>query len=303
MDETASLLDAYVAAGGNFIDTAHNYGNWVPNIPRSASERAIGAWMAERKNRDQLVLATKGGHPEFDAPEVGRLRRVDIFDDLTGSLEALQTTQIDLYWLHWDEVSRPVEEIIDTLNEAIDLGHVRYLGASNWTPSRIRAANAYAAAHGLAGFVADQVLWNAAPLQVFPYGNPGVGFVNQDRFALHVETGMAMIPFQAQAFGFFQRMHDGTLDQMNKGFRGFYEPIESEARFNRMREVMEETELTISQVVLGYLLSQPFVTIPIVGCQSVRQVADSMTALTVQLTPDQVHHINGGVKGSELPLA
>ena len=296
--EPVAVLNAYIEAGGNFIDTAHSYGDWVPNIPRSASERAIGAWMREKGNRDQVVLATKGGHPKFDAPDVGRLSRELIFEDLDGSLDALQTDRIDLYWLHKDEPSRTIEEIVDTLNVAVRDGKVRYLGASNLAVERIEAANAYAVASGQAGFVADQVLWSAAPLRIYPYGDPSVGFVDAARWEFHSRTGMAMIPFQSQAFGLFNRMQNGTLDQMNSGFRGFYVAEESRARFERMQTVMAETGLSITQVVLGYLLGQPFVTVPIIGSQSAGQVFDSMMAAEVRLTPRQVDLIDGGMKGS-----
>jgi aryl-alcohol dehydrogenase-like predicted oxidoreductase len=295
------LLDTFLECGGNFIDTAHNYGDWDPNVPRSASEKAIGTWLRDRRCRADIVLATKGGHPLFDKPEQGRLSRADIFSDLDGSLESLQTEHIDLYWLHADEVSREVGEIMETLHEAAESGKVRYVGASNWKTSRIRAANAYALEHGLSPFVADQVLWNAADLAVYPYGNPTVGFVNKERYDFHLETGMAMIPFQAHAFGLFARMESGTLDRMNKGFRGFYKEEESLLRFNRMKQVMAETGLGLSQVVLGYLSSQPFVTVPIVGSHSPDQVRDSMSAIDVRLTKDEVDFIDGGQKGSELP--
>ena len=298
--EPDAVLSSYIESGGNFIDTAHNYGDWVPDIPRSASERAIGAWMREKRNRDQVVLATKGGHPKFDAPNVGRLSRELIFEDLNGSLDALQTDRIDLYWLHKDEPSRPIEEIVDSLNLAVRDGKVRYLGASNFAVARIEAANAYAASSGQAGFVADQVLWSAAPLRVYPYGDPSVGFVDETRWEFHARTGMAMIPFQSQAFGLFNRMQNGTLEQMNAGFRGFYVADDSQKRFERMQTVMAETGLSITQVVLGYLLGQPFVTVPIIGSQSPEQALDSMMAADVRLTKEQIDLIDGGEKGSRL---
>lgn len=299
-DRVGDLLDAYLDLGGNFIDTAHNYGDWIPDLERSASEKAIGRYLKATGKRDQVVLATKGGHPFFDTPEQRRLSRAEIFSDLDSSLEALQVDHIDLYWLHFDDPARPEAEVIDTLNEAIDAGKVRYVGASNWATSRIRNANTYAAQAGKKGFVADQVLWSAAPLRVYPYGNKDVGFVNRERYDYHLESGMAMIPFQSQAFGLFQRMDHGTLDQMNPGFRGFYQAEESQARFERMKSISVETGLSISQLVLGYLTGQAIPTVPIVGCNSVAQVQDSMTALRVKLSPHQIDFIDGGAKGSEL---
>ena len=96
-------------------------------------------------------------------------------------------------------------------------------------------------------------------------------------------------------------MESGTLDQMNKGFRGFYKEVESTERYVRMKKIAEESGLTLTQVVLGYLSSQPFTTIPIVGSHTVSQVQDSLAALEVVLSQEQLDMIDGGQKGSELP--
>jgi aryl-alcohol dehydrogenase-like predicted oxidoreductase len=299
-DESMKLLDAYVEEGGNFIDTAHNYGDWDPQIERSASEKIIGRWLKKSGVRNQVTLATKGGHPKFDAPHVGRLKRKDIFDDCLGSLSALGVQSIDLYWLHADDLSQHVEDIMDVLFSLQDAGSIRYFGASNWQTSRIRSANEYAGKCGRLGFVADQTLWNAAVLQTKPYGSDTTGWMNSERFAYLAEAEMASVPYQAQAFGLFQRMHAGTLDQMNAGFRGFYEPSEADRRYRAMATIMEETGLSITQVVLGYLTSQPIPTFPIVGCQSVSQMLDSLSALDVRLESRHLKMIDDGNIGSEL---
>ena len=295
-----SLLEAYVSLGGNFIDTAHNYGDWIPDLERSASERAIGRWLKQTGAHQNLVLATKGGHPLLDSQNIGRLSRAEIREDCHASLEALGIDSIDLYWLHADDLTKSVESVMDALFELQDEGSVRYLGASNWQTPRIQAANDYADSLGRPGFVADQTLWNAAVLQRKPYGSDTTGWMNAERFAYLFSRGMSAIPYQSQAFGLFHRLHAGTIDQMNPGFRGFYEPDSSAARYDAMKTIIASTGLTISQVVLGYLLSQPIPTVPIVGCQTEAQVRDTMSALQVTLTPDQVASIDQGHPGSEL---
>ena len=295
-DEAFRLLDAYVEKGGRFLDTAHNYGDWVQDAPRSASEKTIGAWMRARKNRDGIVLATKGAHWRLDRPDAPRLARRDIEDDLNGSLAALGTDRIDLYWLHRDDPARPVEDILETLNDQVRAGKIRYFGASNWKTERLRAAQEHARRAGWNGFAADQVLWNAAVLAGPPYGDPTVGWMDDARFAFHQESGMATLAFQSQAYGLFARMQARTLDAMNAGFRGFYDLEASQRRYKAMTQIMNETGLTITQVALGYLLSQPFVTVPIVGCRNQEQLADSMTAAGVRLTPAQVEAIAGAAR-------
>jgi len=293
-DAAFDLLDSYFELSGRFIDTAHNYGDWVEGNEKSASEKILGKWIRQKRVREQIVLATKGGHFYFDTPNEPRLSKEELTSDLQGSLSALQTDFIDLYWLHRDDPSRPVEDIIGTLNEFVRAGHIRYFGASNWKVNRIREAQEYAAASGLMGFVADQPLWNAAVLAGPPYNDSTLGWMDDERFQFHIDSGMSVIPYQSNAYGLFQRMHDGTLDQMNQGFRSFYKAKESTDRFNRMQQVMRDSDLTITQVTLGYLKSQPFTTVPIVGSKNVQQIKDSMTALHVVLTPAQIKYIENG---------
>ena len=159
--ESYRLLDAFLDHGGNFVDSALVYANWLP-IEKSISEKTIGRWMKLRGNRGRVVVGTKGAHPDLAAMHVSRLSPGEIVGDLEASLRHLQTDRIDLYWLHRDDPHRPAGEIVETLNGQVIAGKVRWFGCSNWRAPRIREAQAYAAGHGLRGFVADQMMWSAA---------------------------------------------------------------------------------------------------------------------------------------------
>lgn len=155
-DDSFALLDGFVDAGGTFIDTAHVYANWAPG-PRSISEKTIGAWLKAIGSRNRLVIATKGGHPEPEHDRVSRLSPGEIVSDLVESLDFLGVDFIDLYWLHRDDLDRPVGEMLEVVNEQARLGKIRYFGCSNWRPNRIREAQDYASAHRLRPFVASQI--------------------------------------------------------------------------------------------------------------------------------------------------
>ena len=240
LDRAASfaLLDRYVELGGAFLDTARVYGDWVPNIERSVSEKTIGLWLKERGNRDSLVIGTKGAHWLMDKPDIPRLQPADIVSDLDGSLRDLQTDRIDLYWLHRDDPKTPVETILDTLDAQQKAGKIRYYGASNWQVGRLREAQAYAEQRGYAGFVADQVLWNAAVLANYPYGDFTVGFMDESRFIHHEKTRMATLAFQPQAYGLFHRMQkrDARPDESRISRllpdAGNHAPLRANANFN-----------------------------------------------------------------------
>ena len=142
LEHTFATLDAYVAIGGNWIDAARIYGN-----PPGDVEKAIGEWLRARRCRDQIILATKGAHPPFQDMHAGRLDRASIRSDLAASLEALDVENVDVYYLHRDDESRPVGEILETLNAFVEEGRVKLLGASNWKTARLREANAVSYTH------------------------------------------------------------------------------------------------------------------------------------------------------------
>jgi aryl-alcohol dehydrogenase-like predicted oxidoreductase len=280
--DSFALLDAHVGRGGNFLDTALVYSDWIPG-ERSRSEKLLGEWMKSRRNRSHIVLATKGCHPALDAMNVPRLGPADIKADLNASLAHLQTDIIDLYWLHCDDPQQPVEEIIETLNDQVQAGKVCALGASNWRLERLREANEYAAAHGLQGFVADQVLWNLAVVDYNAIGDPTIVVMDGPLYRYHLQTGMASIPFSGTANGMFQKLARGGLSSLAPIHQKMYADPENLQRYERVCRLVEQHGLTITQVVLGYLLSQPFATIPIIGPKTVDQLMDSLAAATTRL--------------------
>lgn len=289
LDQAAAwrLLDEFVAAGGNFVDTANVYGDWVPG-QKSASEKVIGAWLAVRRNRDQIVLATKGGHPRLETMHISRLSPADIRFDVHQSLGHLRTDVIDLYWLHRDDPQRPVGEIIETLAELTRAGHIRGYGCSNWRVERLAAANAYAAAHGLPGFVADQMLWNAAVLGPGAPADKTLVAMDPALYAYHQRTGLAAIPFSAQANGILQKLATGRAAAIRPGQAANYPLGPNRVRAAAVQKLAEELQTTVTGVVLGYLQSAPFVTVPIIGPQSPAQLHDSLAGAEVRLTPAQV---------------
>lgn len=287
------MFDQFVEGGGTFIDTASVYSDWIPGT-KSTSEKTIGAWLQRSGKRDAVVIATKGGHPELNTMHIGRLSRQEIMHDLNASLVNLRTDVIDFYWLHRDDTQRPVGEIIETLNEQVNAGKIRHFGCSNWRVERIRAANVYAGQHGLQGFTGDQMLWNLAAVDMHAIADKTIVGMNPELYLYHQTSGLAAIPYTAQANGLFQRIAAGTADKMRSHHQAMYRAPENQARAARAQELARRNSLTVTQVALGYLMSQPFVTVPIVGCQSPVQLADSLRAGDVQLSAAEIAYLAEG---------
>jgi aryl-alcohol dehydrogenase-like predicted oxidoreductase len=168
-ERSFALLDAVLELGGNTLDTAHGYAG-------GNSERGIGQWMAERGNREQVVVITKGCHHNADRK---RVTPYDLAADLHDSLARLQTDYIDVYLLHRDDPDLPVGPIVEALNEHWQAGRIRAFGGSNWTHGRIQEANEYADAHGLRPFTASSPNYGLAEQVLDPWGpeRRGAGLV------------------------------------------------------------------------------------------------------------------------------
>jgi len=287
IDRTTSfrMLDAYREQGGNFLDSAEVYANWLPG-EQNISEKTIGQWLTARGVRDKMIVATKGAHPRLSSMQVSRMTRADIIHDMEQSLKNLQTEVIDLYWLHRDDLKRPVAEIIATLHDQVKAGKIRYFGCSNWQTTRIKAANDYAKTQGVQGFVANQPLWNIGVIDYAKIGDPTLALMDEALWQYHSATGLAAIPYSSQANGLFNKMAEGKPIRPTT-LRIYHNP-QNQQRFQRIQQLAQTTALSVTQIVLGYLIAQPFTTIPIVGCQTMAQLADSLSAGDVRLTVEQV---------------
>ncbi len=285
-----ALLDAFVERGGNFIDTARTYNDWIPG-ERGRSESLLGRWLADRGNHQRIVVSTKGGHPdESGAPRLGAR---ELASDVEASLAHLRAPALDLYYLHRDDPATGVEPIIDALNNQVRAGKIRYLGCSNWTTGRIRAANAYAAKSGQAGFVVNQPMWNAAVIDPAALPDRTLAVMDEAMRAMHLESGMACAPFSAQAGGLFSRLAS-PLSALRLRFRreSGYPAAPNQRRYRALATIAAAKAVPVSQTVLAYLLSQPFVTVPVVGCRSVDQLLDSLAAATIRLSPGDLATID-----------
>ena len=287
--DSFALLDAYVEHGGNFIDTARVYADWLPN-GANASETTIGEWLKQNNKRDQIVLATKGAHPDLKTMHISRMSAEEIQHDIEASLRYLQTDVIDLYWLHRDDERVPVGEIVEILNSHIQAGRIRYIGCSNWKAARIRAANDYAQAHDLAGFVANQPMWSLAEPNRANFSDQTMVVMDDTDIQFHHEAGLAAIPFSSQAQGYFSKLAAGNLKE---GDRSKYDNPVNLARFDRVQELSNRYSVSISSVVLSYLTSQPFPVIPIIGARTTDQLQDSLQDFGLALSSDEVDYLVG----------
>ena len=278
-------LDAYAEMGGNNIDTARVYGDFVSG-KQGGSEEVIGRWLERRGAREKIVLGTKGAHPPVEDMHHGRLSREEIEGDIQKSLEALRTDFVDIYWLHRDDENRPVADILETLNGLIDRGWTRVLGASNWSIERIREANDYACKHGLAGFAANQPQFSLAK-QVVCHDDT-LKQMDARTWEFHRKTGLKCFAFSSQAKGFYTKLEQlGEAGLSPKARERFYFP-ENTDRLAELKKLSSETGYSVNALCILYLTSQPFEVYPILGYSRLEQLLSAKEAADGQLTREQV---------------
>ncbi len=282
-DSAYALLDMFFAQGGTMVDTARVYGNWVSGM-HSPSEKLIGQWLADRGAKGQMLLSTKGAHPDLGSMETPRMSRREVEADLDGSLMDLGVERIDLYWLHRDDASRPVEEIVLMMNDFVQRGKIRYFGASNWTAARLEAANTFASGHGMQGFCADQLMYSLATVNPQGIGDPTLVAMNAQSREYHEKTALPVFAYSSQAGGYFAKLGGHNVpDGLRRKYGNAANAVIYEMLRDMKRHYPGSSEGTLA---LAYLLGQSqFTCFPIVGCRTCGQLADSLRACQFVLQP------------------
>ncbi|MFF3166977.1 aldo/keto reductase [Streptomyces sp. NPDC003273] len=281
-DEKTSfdVLDAYTAAGGNFVDTADSYSAWIEGNKGGESETIIGKWVKARGNRSDVVIATKvSQHPEYQGLSAANIRAA-----ADASLRRLDTDYIDLYYTHFDQPEVPVEEIVGALDELVKAGKVRQIAASNISPERLRASLDFSDREGLARYVALQPHYNLVSRDT--YEGP-----LQD---LAAREGLAAVPYFSLASGFLTGKYrpGTTVDSARAGSAAKH--LESE-RGQRVLTALDEIAAAhaapVATVALAWLAAQPTVTAPIASARTVEQLPALLGVAELRLSQQELDRL------------
>jgi aryl-alcohol dehydrogenase-like predicted oxidoreductase len=274
--QSRAVLDAYAGAGGNFIDTANSY-----LVEHGRSETIIGRWMADRGNRDRIVVATKVGGGRGP---VRSLSAETIEREAHASLERLQTDRIDLYYAHFDDPDTPLEESVRAFDALVRAGTVRHIGASNYTPDRLTAALELQRELGLAEFTVLQPHYNLVERDI-------------ERTLLPVADAwdLAVLPYYALAKGFLTGKYRAGGELVNskraEAARAYLDRGGA-AVLEALEEVAMAHETSVAAVALAWLLAQPRVAAPIASARTTEQLQAIMPAAGLELTSAEVDRLS-----------
>ena len=280
-DEQTSfeILDAYAAAGGNFVDTADSYLWRAPGNSGGESETIIGRWMASRGNRDSIVVATKVG----SWPKQPGLSRANITSAVEGSLRRLQTDRIDLYYAHRDDPDTPQEETLDAFDALVRAGKVRAVAASNFTAERLRSALEISAREGLTSYVVLQPHYNLLERTEF----------ETSLAPLLEREGLACIPYYGLAKGFLTGKYrpDTTVESVRAEGAKEYMDERGLRVLAVLDEIAAARDVPIAAVALAWLADRPTVASPIASARTTEQLAGLLPMAELKLTDDDLRRL------------
>jgi aryl-alcohol dehydrogenase-like predicted oxidoreductase len=286
IDEERSfeLLDAFVDAGFNLIDTADVYSHWKPGNKGGESETIIGKWMKQRGNRNKVIIVTKVGGAVAGGKK--SLTRQHILEAVDDSLQRLQTDYIDLYLSHWDDLDTPVAETIEAYAEIIKQGKVKAIGASNLSAERLVESLQYSEAHGLPRYEALQPEYNLYNRRKY----------EQEYEPICIEKGLGVINYYALASGFLTGKYR-TPGDVEKSARGggvvkTYLNDRGLRILNALDEVATNYNTTPASIAIAWLIARPSITAPIASATSIEQLDDLVKAAQLQLDTQAIELLN-----------
>jgi len=284
-ERSFAVLDAFAAAGGNFVDTADTYSRWVPGNAGGESEAIIGDWMAARGNRDEIVVATKvGGAGDGLAPATIRAHA-------EASLRRLRTDRIDLYYAHFDDPQTPLEETLAAFDELVRAGKVRAIAASNYSAERLEQALAIADREGFARFAALQPHYNLVERGV--YEGPLAELAAREQ--------LPVVPYFSLAKGFLTgKYRPGGAVPESARAEGAQAYLDARgiALLAVLDEIAAAHATSVAAVALAWLRMQPTVLAPLASARTPEQLAELLPGATVELSDEQLARLDDASSGA-----
>jgi aryl-alcohol dehydrogenase-like predicted oxidoreductase len=276
--ESHLVMDAYRSHGGNFIDTADMYNQWVEGHVGGESESVIGSWMKSRGNRADMVIATKVSKMDRRPG----LSAKNIFAACEESLDRLQTDYIDLYYSHADDETVSLEETLGAYAQLIAEGKVRYIAASNFTPARLRESIKFSEDNSLPSYIAVQDLYNLVDRTTY----------ESEMAATVADLGISNIPFYGIARGFLTGKYRPGVTEVDsmRPAALVYTTDKNYAVLSAMDEIAKAHNAPLGAIALGWLRAQPTVSAPIASARTVPQLEEIIQV--VELTGDEVEKLN-----------
>lgn len=281
------LLDEYVAAGGNFIDSANIYAHWITGFKGGESETVLGEWLRKRGNRSQVVIASKVGFPYQDVKQELSARTVE--EECNKSLKRLGIDTIDVYYAHVDDYTTPMEETLEAFDKLVKAGKVRFIAGSNYRAWRLEQAQKLSQANGWAQFCCVQQRHSYLRVKAGGSTAPQVAS-NEDLFDY---SRYYQFPIVAYSI-----LLGGAYTHADRPIPAEYAGADTDARLAMLKTVAAETGATVNQVVIAWMLHSDYPVIPLIAASTHEQLKENLDALDITLSAEQMQRLDTAKAGA-----
>lgn len=284
------ILDGARATGINCFDNGHIYGG-------GACERAFGAWMEARGNRDDVVILTKGCHHNADGK---RVTPEDLKKDIACSLERMKTETLDIWMFHRDDPTQPVGPLCEALNEELAAGRIQTYGGSNWTHQRIEEINEYAYKNNLKPMVSSSPNFSLADQKESPWSDDCISISGPDHAEArqwYCDKQLPVFSWSSLARGFMtgritRENYDSVKDELEEHIGRCYVSEDNWQRLDRCAELGQQKGLSVAQIALAFVLNQPFPTFALVGTRNQEEAESNLEALNCRLSTEEIAYLD-----------
>lgn len=287
--DSFAVMDAALDHGINFFDTADIYSHWAEGNEGGVSETWIGEWLQSRHARNKVKIATKARGRMWEGPDGEGLSRAHLKRAVEESLRRLQVETIDLYQTHWPDEETPLEETFRAFDDMIREGKVRYVGCSNHSPAQLKESLELSATHNLPRYESLQPHYNLVHRQEY----------EAELMVICKWEKLGVIPYSALAGGFLTGKYRRGMGTP-AGSRGYgnermrpYMNDQGYAILEALSEISEAHQATAAQTALAWLLANPTVTSAIIGANNTHQLAETVKAVSVKLSPEEKARLDG----------
>lgn len=290
MAQSFEIMDHYYELGGRAIDTARVYASYIP-YGSSKSELTVGKWIKARGVRDEMIIVSKGGHPESRDLHKSRLTWDCLEYDISTSLAVLDMDRVDVYFLHRDDPATPVSEIMDTLDEFVQKGLTRALGASNWSLERIMEANAYAIKNGKTPFSVSQIQWNMAYFNKKDLIDDTCYCMDANEYAGYLKSKIPVMAYSTQAVGFFSKYLKSAEKELSFRAKMFLNDRNIQ-KTEKVRILCDKLGCTPAALAIAYITSNPVKGFALIGNLKMEHVLDSLSNIDLELDPETINWLD-----------
>lgn len=270
------MMDYYASKGGNLIDTAFSYADWLPDGDQ-ASERTIGKWLKCSGAKDIHIVTKAGLTKRLDSGCAANISYDQLRTEIEKSLDVLGISCLDGWLLHRDDENIPVDEIVDICNVFVKEGKTKLIGVSNWRPERVAAANEWALKNGRFPFSLSQILWSAAQITKEDWGDPQLGVMDKEAREFYSASKIPVMAFSSLAKGFFSKAFE-SIDNLNGPAKERFLTPRNVERLETMRRICRENGISASAATLSYITSNKIEGFALAGPTKPYQLVDALSA-------------------------